>query len=167
MAVDLYGVREHLGPREIHVLRVSAGAVAVLVAWLHLLHPEYGYSSLLLYVEFGTVYDPRPPLFVLSALAIFVGIFLVFYDVSRRPIYLLGIGLMATYLLGFVGWHTILEHGAFWPHIEAHSHAEMGVLETIVSHLQADTIAMVSKAAELFLLSLLAVLYLIDTDTNE
>ena len=164
MAVDLSGVRERVGPRETRVLRVSAGAVAILVAWLHLLHPEYGYDLLLLYFEAGTVYDPRPPLFVLSALAIFAGILLVFFDVSRRPVYLLGVGLMATYLLGYVAWHTVLDHGAFWPYIEPHSHADSSIIETIVSHLRADTIALVSKAAELLLLVLLVVLYVFDSD---
>ena len=156
--------RSHLGAREIRILRIAAGALAILVGWLHVLHPDYGYSQLLLYVEFGTVYDPRPPLFVLSGLAIFAGVVLVVYDRSKRPLYLLGILLVATYIIGYVSWHTVLDHGAFWPYIEAHHHHEIGVVESMIDHLRADTIAMVSKLAELILLVLLALLYRFDID---
>ena len=156
-----------LGARERGWLRASAGLLAILVAWLHLLHPEYGTQRLLLYVELGTLYDPRPPLFVLSGLAIFVGVVLAFYDVYRRPIYLAGIALMLTYLLGYVAWHTVLNHGAFWPHIEPHHHHDVGVLESMVDHLRADVIALVSKTAEVTLLAVLFVLYLGDDDNGQ
>ncbi|MFC4541894.1 hypothetical protein ACFO5R_08125 [Halosolutus amylolyticus] len=164
MVGDTAGVSEAFDPRRTRLLRIGAGALAVLVAWLHILHPEYGYEQLLRYVEFGTLYDPRPPLFVLSGLAIFAGIVCGFKGVAKRPVYLIGIGLIGTYLLGYVAWHTVLDHGAFWPHIEPHPHENVGLVESIIAHLEADTIAMVSKAAELVLLVFLTVLYIVDVE---
>ena len=164
MAAEVADESSTLDGRQIRILRVCAGALAVLVAWLHLLHPEYGYDQLLRYVEFGTLFDPRPPLFVLSGLAILAGVVLVLTDVSKRPVYLFGTALIGTYLLGYVAWHTVLDHGAFWPHIEPHHHETAGLVESMVDHLQADTIALVSKAAEVVLLLLLLALSVTDTE---
>ncbi|APX95983.1 hypothetical protein SAMN05421809_0080 [Natronorubrum daqingense] len=143
-------------------LRALTGGVAVAVAGLHLFHPTLGLPRLLEYVQLGTLYDPRPLLFTLSGLAIFVGIVLVatdFVDVPNRHLYALGIGLVLAYLIGYVAWHTVLEHGAFWPHIEAHGHHDQGVLETVVAHLLDDVHALASKTTEVVLLVLLVVLY--------
>ena len=164
MVAEVADVSKSFDDRHVRFLRVCAGALAILVAWLHLLHPEYGYEQLLHYIEFGIVYDPRPPLFVLSGLAIFAGVVLVFRDVAKRPVNLLGIALVGTYLLGYVAWHTVLDHGAFWPHIEPHHHEDGGLVESMIAHLRADTIAMVSKTAEFVLLILLTVLYVVDSD---
>lgn len=144
-------------------IRIAAGGVAILVAWVHLLHPEYGQSTLMLFLDLGTIYDPRPPLFVISSVAIFAGILAVFYGVTRRYIYLLGICLMATYIVGYAAWHTVLDHGAFWPHIEPHHHHDEGFVMVLVDHLRADTIALVSKTGEAILLVLLVILYRYDT----
>ncbi|RQG90679.1 hypothetical protein [Natrarchaeobius chitinivorans] len=164
MVADVTEISRSLDEHHTRFLRVCAGGLAVLVAWLHLLHPEYGYEHLLRYIEYGTVYDPRPPLFVGSGLAIFAGIVLAFKGVGKRRVYLLGIALMGVYLLGYVAWHTVLDHGAFWPHIDPHHHDDVGLVESMVAHLQADTIAMVSKTAETVLLFLLAVLYGTDVE---
>ncbi len=164
MFESIHVLRTNIGAREIRILRIAAGALAIFVGWVHVLHPDYGYFQLLLYVEFGTVYDPRPPLFVLSGLAIFVGVVLLIYDRSKRHLYLLGIVLMVTYIVGYVSWHTVLDHGAFWPYIEPHHHHDVGVIGSMIDHLRADTIALVSKLAELLLLVLLVLLYRFDTD---
>ena len=164
MVAEAADVSKPLDDRHTRFARVCTGALAILVAWLHLLHPEYGYEQLLRYVEFGTVYDPRPPLFVLSGLGIFAGVALFFKGVAKRPIYLLGIALTGTYLLGYVAWHTVLDHGAFWPHIDSHHHEDVGLVESVIAHLRADLIARVSKAAEFVLLVFLTVLYVVDTD---
>ena len=156
--------RSQLGEREIRILRVAAGALAILVGWLHVLHPDYGYTQLMLYVELGTVYDPRPPLFVLSGLALFVGVVVVMYGRIKKHLYLLGILLMVTYLVGYVLWHTVLGHGAFWPYMGGHYHHDVGFIETVVDHLRADNIAMLSKIAELILLVLLGLLYRFDNE---
>lgn len=141
----------------VRVVRTIAGFLVLLVAWLHLLHPQYGLSRLLLFVDVGTIYDPRPPLFVLSGIALLCGVVLAFYGVRRRQLYLAGLGLMVAYLLGYVAWHTVLDHGAFWPHIHGHGH-EVGIVENVLDHLREDTLALISKTAELALIPLLTVL---------
>lgn len=158
------GFRERLGQREIRYLRITAGGLAILVAWLHVLHPDYGYRQLLHYLQFGTVYDPRPPLFVLSGLAIFVGLGLAYRNVARETIYRLGLALTATFFLGFVTWHTLLDHGAFWPHIEGYHRHDVSVVTVIVDHLVADPIALVSKVAEAILFVVLALLTAFDVE---
>jgi hypothetical protein len=136
-----------------------AGGLALLVAVIHLFHPQLGFPRLVQHIQLGTLYDPRPLLFTISALAILCGVLLVYNSVAERSIYLLGIGLMLAYILGYVSWHTVLEHGAFWPYIEAHGHHDHGILETIGMHLFDDSRELVSKVAELILLSILIVLY--------
>ncbi len=144
------------------VLRRVAGGLALLVAVIHLFHPTYGFPRLLEYLRLGTLYDPRPLLFTLSAVAIIAGVLLAFNGAPRRPLYVAGILLMVSYLAGYAAWHTVLEHGAFWPHIEAHGHHDAGVFEVVVDHLRADTWELVSKVSETALLLLLVALTVID-----
>ena len=144
--------------RRVTICRGLAGLLALLVAWIHVLHPRLGAGRLFLYLEVGTLYDPRPLLFVLSAFLIFVGLGLGLLDLWRRAVYIGGVVLMVCYLLGYAAWHTILDHGAFWPHIEAHGHNHAGPLEILVIHLQTDMIGMISKVTEVLLLVTLIVL---------
>lgn len=152
------GDRARLIDSALPVLRAVAALLALTVAWVHLLHPRLGLGRLLLYLQVGTLYDPRPPLFVLASVVIFVGLGLGVLGTRRRPLYLGGIVLMATFLGGYLSWHTVLEHGAFWPYIEELGHRDLGVLTSIRLHLQDDAIALVSKTAELLLLMVLVVL---------
>jgi len=137
---------------------ITAG-IAGFVAWVHLFHPGHGVFQLIEYVQYGTLYDPRPLAFTVAGLAMFAGIILGYADVARGKLYLLGMGLMATFLLGYVAWHTVLHHGAFWPHIEVHGHSSQGALDSMRAHLSGDTTALSSKIAELALFGLLIVLY--------
>ena len=136
-----------------------AGGVAGLIAILHLAHPTHGLVRLVQSVQLGALYDPRPLLFTLSGLAIIAGLTLGYAGADRRPLCLLGIGLMLVYILGYVGWHAFLGHGAFWPGIESTGHSDQFVLETVGLHLFNDAIALVSKLAEVTLLALLVALY--------
>ena len=140
-------------------LRYVGAALAVLVASLHLFHPDLGFPRLVRYIETGTLWDPRPALFTASGILIVAGILLVYNELARRSVYLLGIVLMAAYILGYGAWHTVLEHGGFWPHIEAHGHSDSGPIEVIITHLWDDHVALVSKLSELALLVVLVVLY--------
>lgn len=135
-------------------------ALAVVVAWLHLFHPQHGVFRLIEHAQAGVLVDPRPLAFTLAGLAIFAGVFLAYAGVvAKKPLYLLGMALMITFMIGYASWHTVLDHGGFWPHIEAHGHHDQHVVETIVVHLLADTTALLSKLAELAVLVLLIVLY--------
>lgn len=135
-----------------------AGGLALFVAVIHFFHPQIGFPQLIQYLQLGTLYDPRPLVFTISGLAIIVGVLLVYNGVARKRVYLLGIAMMITYLAGYVGWHTVLDHGTFWPYIEYPGHSEEGLLETIAAHLFVDPRELTSKAAELILLVLLVVL---------
>ena len=136
--------------------RLVAAGLAFLIAIVHL---YWGMPRLTAYLMAGTMPDPRPPLFVLSGVAILVGVSIVAAGGDRRPIYVAGIALMLTYLLGYVAWHTVLDHGGFWPWGPGgHAHGGNPVV-VIAQHLLADPLALVSKAAELCLLVLLVVLY--------
>lgn len=148
----------------VQLLRYVGAGLAFFVAGIHAFQPQVGFPRLVQHVLLGTFYDPRPLAFTLSALAIVAGVLLVFNGIARRRIYLLGIGLMLTYLLGYVLWHTALDHGAFWPHIPSHGHTDEGVIETVVLHLGQEPVALVSKIAELLLAGVLAVLYRVDRD---
>lgn len=148
------------GARWIPIGRAIAGLTALLVAWIHLLHPRLGLTRLLLYLQVGTVYDPRPPVFVLISLVIFVGLGLGLTRQRRGPLYVGGIILMSGLLLAYVAWHSVLDHGAFWPHIEPPpaTDAHLGLLRSMFLHLQTDPIVALSKLGETSTLILLVIL---------
>ena len=148
----------------VQLLRYVGAGLAFFVAGIHALQPTLGFPRLVQHVLLGAFYDPRPLVFTLSSLAIVAGVLLVFNGVAKRQIYLLGIGLMLTYLLGYVVWHTALDHGAFWPYIASQPHTDQGLVEVIVLHLTQKPIELVSKVAELLLAGVLVVLYRVDHD---
>ena len=143
-------------------LRIVSAGLAFLVASIHL---YWGMPRLIAYLNVGTMPDPRPPLFVLSGVAILIGVTIVAAGGDRRPIYVAGMALMVTYMLGYVAWHTVLGHGAFWPWGPGgHAHGGNPVV-VIAEHLAADPLALVSKLAELALLAILAGLYRLESHT--
>jgi len=136
--------------------RYLAGALALLVAGIHL---YWGFPRLVVYVQAGMMPDPRPLLFVASAIAILLGIARVLDGSDPDRIYLAGIGLMLGYIAGYALWHTGLAHGAFWPWgPEPISHDESALL-VVADHLLADRLAQVSKLAEALLAAVLFMLY--------
>lgn len=137
-------------------LRYAAGALALLVAGIHI---YWGFPRLLTYLQAGLVPDPRPIIFVVTGIAIILGIAQILDGRNPRPIYLAGIGLMVAYLGGYALWHTGLAHGAFWPWgPEAITHEEPAVV-VVLEHLLADPLALASKVLEATLAGLLVVLY--------
>jgi len=143
-------------------LRILGATLAAFVAGIHLLHPQLGLPRLIVYLQVGTLFDPRPLLFTLSGLAILAGIVLAYRGVAVEYVYLGGMLLMVTYVLGFVVWHTVLGHGAFWPHLPGQRHTELGFVENVLTHMAVEPVELVSKLAELALLAVLGVLYRID-----
>ena len=143
-------------------LRYLGAILAAAVAAIHLLHPRLGAPRLMMHLQIGTLFDPRPLAFTLSAFLMVFGVLLVYHGVWVRQVYLLGIALLVVHLVGYVAWHTVLDHGGFWPHIHAHGHGDAGVVETVWIHLVDDTVAMVSKLLEMALIVVLAGLYRLD-----
>lgn len=143
-------------------LRVVAGGLAVLVAGVHILHPRLGAPRLVLHLRMGTLFDPRPLVFTLTAFAILFGVLLAYQGLYVRQVYLVGMALMLTLLLGFAVWHTLLSHGGFWPHLPTQGHVE-SVPVTVWRHLVGDAAVAASKLLELATLVVLTVLYRFDT----
>ena len=144
-------------------LRYVAGALALSVAAIHV---YWGFPRLVLYLQAGRAPDPRPFLFVGSAVMIFLGIARVLDGRNERAIYLAGIALMGTYIVGYGLWHTGLEHGGFWPWgPEPISHSDPA-WQVLLDHMRADQLGVVSKLLEATLAGVLALLYRHDDATD-
>ena len=140
--------------------RLLAAGLAYLVAGVHLFHPDRGVPRLVLQLSIDPsliLTDPRLVAFVLSGFSILVAIKLVLVGFPRRPIYLLGMALMVTYIVGYFGWH-LAGHGGFLPGREPFYH-DMHPIETAAMHLQGDTWGRTAILAETALLGVLALLY--------
>ena len=148
-------------PSTVRRLRLLAGGLALFVAAVHLLHPTQGGVALLVYARAGYLGDPRPLLFTLTGFALVSGVLLGYNGFAGRPLYLGGVAVAVALLGGFVAWHTLLDHGAFWPHLEPNAHGG-NPLVVALRHLLEDPLVLVSKLAEVALLACLAVLLRVD-----
>jgi hypothetical protein len=96
--------------------------------------------------------DPRPFVFLVSGLAIVAGIVAVARGrIDYRLGYQLGLLVLGAYVLSWVGWHTVLDHGfalrGGTPNTpEGHSHG--GLLGTLRSHYVDPLVATVTASAE-------------------
>lgn len=137
------------------------GALAYIVAGIHLLHPQRGIPRLVRIIGTGNasllISDPRPLAFALSGTALIAGVGLAAVGWRRKLIYLLGMLLMVIYLTGYFAWH-LTGHGGFLPVREPVYHG-LHPAEAVVSHLLEYPVARASKIVEAALLLVLAVLY--------
>lgn len=143
-------------------LRYIAAGLAYLVAGLHIFHPRRGFPRLVNVLLLDDplrflAHDPRPLLFVLSGLAIIISIKLVLFGVSRKPIYVFGMLLMAIYFGGYFAWH-LTGHGGFLPTREPLYHG-LHPIEAVMAHLTEYAWARWTKVAEAVLFIVLAVLF--------
>jgi hypothetical protein len=140
----------------VRTLRFLAVQVVGAVAVIHLV---VGGETLLRVASRGllgayltefVVADPRPLLFVLSGLATLGGVVAVARGrLGYRRAYLLGIALLAGYVLGWVAWHTVLDHGfalggSGAPTPDGHSHG--GLLAVLRSHYVDPLVATVTAS---------------------
>jgi hypothetical protein len=132
-----------------HLAHVGAG-LAVIVAAIHLFHPQHGLPRLVLLVGTGNasllVTDPRPLAFVLSGIALLVGVQLAVAGVARKRLAVLGMALVATYFVGYFAWH-LTGHGGFLPGREPLHHG-LHPVQAVIIHLGTSPVAAVSKVAE-------------------
>ncbi len=147
-------------------LRYLAGGLAVFVAAVHLFHPSQGGVALLVYAQAGYLGDPRPLLFTLGAVALLAGVILGYQGFAGRRLYLGGLIVVAVFPVGFILWHTVFDHGAFWPYLEPNVHGHGNPLVVAAQHLVGDGYVFVSKVAELSLLVVLLVLLRVDTPSD-
>lgn len=131
-------------------LRIFAGVAALVVAGIHLLHPSQGGIALIVYANVGYLGDPRPALFTLGGFALVFGVLLGYNGLDGPRVYLGGILVVLSFLLGYVLWHTVGDHGGFWPYIHPHGHDGNPVV-VVARHLIDDPIALVSKVLEIVL----------------
>lgn len=152
-AALFHGLDEYIG--------VIGAVVAYVVAGIHLTHPKLGFPRLVLLAQTNSlellVSHPRPLLFVVSSIAIILGVPLAATNRHRKTVYACGIALMLAYIVGYFAWH-LSGHGGFLPSREPLYHG-MTPLEALVSHLSYDFRALISKLTELTLLAILIVLY--------
>lgn len=130
---------------------------------------------------------PRALLFAVSSVAIGAGVVATARGVlPRRRAYQLGIAVLVTYLVGWVAWHTVLDHGVALsggPTTEGDAHTHGGLLGTLYSHYVEPiwavvtvsgstpgtgrtTLGVVSKSLELLGVALLAVLLRVDPEAR-
>lgn len=143
------------------LLGYFAAGLAYLVAGVHLFHPQHGFVRLVTVIMSGNlsllIYDPRPIAFVLSAVAILLGIKVAIIGTNRTLLSLAGMGLMATYVIGYFAWH-LSGHGGFLPVRKPLYHG-LHPVTAVISHLITDQLAALAKVAEALLFAVLAVLH--------
>ena len=122
------------------VLRLLAVQAAVVSAAIHLLE---GLPKLLVYLPILSFADPRPYLFVPSALLLVGLATVIVRGAHHRRLYSLSAGVLLAYLVGYVWWH-LTDHGGLVP-----SHEVTNPVGEIVGHLATDPIAFVAFAAEI------------------
>lgn len=140
-------------------LRYGGAALAYLVGALHLFHPKLGFPRLVLLLSANPslLYtDPRPVAFVLSGVAILLGVSVVTLGFPIRILSVLGIVLMLTYISGYFAWH-LSGHGGFLPAREPLYHG-LTPLQAVLAHLGGDLWAAIAIVAEVLLIGILAVL---------
>lgn len=141
-------------------LRYVAAAVAYIVAGMHLFHPELGFAELVVRLSINPellVADPRPAAFVLSGVAIIVGVTIALSGFPKRPLYSLGMVLMVAYITGYFAWH-LSGHGGFLPGRKPLYHG-IQPHEAVITHLTGNPLAATAILAETVLLGVLALLY--------
>ncbi|QLD85147.1 hypothetical protein HWV23_05220 [Natronomonas halophila] len=143
-------------------IRLAAAVLALVVAGIHLLHPSHGGHALVVYAAAGYLGDPRPLLFTLGGFALVFGVLLGYNGFAGRRLYLAGVLVVLPFFAGYAAWHTLLDHGSFWPYIEAHGTHDENPIPVVLAHLRVERLALVSKVAELGVLACLVTLYRTD-----
>ncbi|PSQ26983.1 hypothetical protein BRD03_08470 [Halobacteriales archaeon QS_9_68_17] len=131
----------------------SAGVLmASLTGGLHLM---IGIERLTLYLLASRPFtDIRQPLFVLSGVAIFLGVTLWYRGLRRDAVYAAGILLTLGYI---VGWLLLGGHGSNYAW-EAGGHHAANPLITLLEHLTGDVYLLATKVTETTLLAVLVAL---------
>lgn len=143
--------------RTVTALRALAAALVFATAAYHL---SWGLPRTLIYLQGlgyllsqGTLPDPRPFLFVVFALALFAGPYLVTRDVvTLRRGYQLGMLAMGLAIVAWMSWH-LTDHFAFlFPEnaVAPGDSSHVGVVRTLVDHYVNNPIEGAVKTVELF-----------------
>lgn len=134
--------------------------LALLAAALHLL---WGVPRALVYLRVGRFPDPRPFLFVASAVAVAAAAVWLARGGPRRPLLAGLAAMMAVYLLGYAWWHLGSHGGGLFPGLTPLRH-DTNPAALLVDHLANDLFGLVTVLAELGALGALAGALLARTD---
>jgi hypothetical protein len=91
--------------RTTRLLRLAATQLAVFVGMIHFWLGARNWSF---YLRGGDIAPPdlRGPLFLISGLALMIGVAIVMLeDITDRRVYVGGIAISAAYLVGYYAWH--------------------------------------------------------------
>ena len=139
------------------VARLLGAQLAGVAAAVHL---WWGLPRLIVYLQAGSFADPRPYLFVPSAILLLVAATAILLGVPARRLAALSVGVMLTYAVGYAWWH-LTDHGGMIPG----GHTDTPVA-TVVGHLLDDPLAMVAMVTELLGSAALAVLFVAEGSTD-
>lgn len=132
-----------------------AAQLVILVAVIHLALGAYNWIR---WARGGFLFphDLRWPLFVVSGLALVVGLFVAAAGRYRRPLYAGGILLMVVYVVGYFGWHLGGHRPLFI--VGRVTRDETSGLQFVLDHLFAGPLYFVTIVSEVALALLLAYL---------
>lgn len=119
--------------------RIGAVQAAVVTGVIHLAE---GLPRLVVYLPRASLADPRPYLFVPSAVALLAAAAAVYSGRWVRSAAAVGATVSAAYLVGYAWWH-LTDHGGLIP-----AHEAADPLGELAGHLAADPVALVAAAAE-------------------
>jgi len=135
------------------IVKLVGVQLALVSAAIHL---WWGVPRLLVYLPIASFADPRPYLFVVSGVAVFLGASLLALGGPPRILYALGIVAMLVYAVGYAAWH-LAGHGGIVPGVAGYGH-DGHPLGEVVGHLAADPLALAAMVAELGAIACFAVL---------
>lgn len=135
-------------------LRIAGVWTALVAAGLHLV---WGAPRLVVYLGAGRLPDPRPLLFVLSALAVGAAALALYWGAPERPLFGFLVAVMVAYFLGYVAWH-LAGHPIVGPGgITTHHHPD-GPVAVLLAHLANSGFAQATVALEAVAVAALAAL---------
>lgn len=150
------------GPLE-PVLEFIAAQLVFVAALIHL---TLGVVNWMRWVRGGFLVpqDVRWPAFVISGVAIFVGLYYASHRTERRPFYVAGIVAMAGYVLGYFGWHLTGHRPLFF--VGEGAGTESVSVAWVLDHLFAGPVEFASIFVEVSAVVALAALLVITDDSG-
>lgn len=139
--------------RTASVLRIVAVQAALVSAAIHLIE---GLPRLFVYLPILSVRDPRPYLFVPSALLLIGLATLIVRGRRHRRLYSLSAGVLLAYTAGYAWWH-LTDHGGLVP-----AHEVANPVGEVLGHLANDPVALVAFVVQLLGAAAFLVLFVAD-----